>query len=63
MNNCYHLIILSAKAESCRPRLLTYPGLICIQSMANGEVDFCNFYKKVGNAHWKLLAYPSFAHI
>jgi len=34
------------RGRSCRPRLLTYPGLICIQSMANGEVDFCNFYKK-----------------
>ena len=22
-----------------------------------------NIHKKVGNAHWKLLAYPSFSHI
>jgi hypothetical protein len=41
MNKCYHLIILSAKAASCRPRLLTYLGLICVQLTQNGVVDFC----------------------
>ena len=31
----------------------------------NGEVDSSNFlwYKKAGNARWKLLAYLSFAYI